>query len=73
MNDFVAGVLARERQADYMREVEGDELAALAHRAPEGGPAPTGTSRASAAAHHHRWHDLLDLHFRPRPPLHGHR
>jgi hypothetical protein len=32
MNDFVAGRLAHERQADYLREVAHDELAAACHR-----------------------------------------
>ena len=41
MNDYVAGLLARERQADYMREIAHDELAALVHRASEA-DAPAG-------------------------------
>jgi hypothetical protein len=32
MNDFVAGRLAHERQADYLRQVAHDELAAEFHR-----------------------------------------
>lgn len=40
MNDYFAGSLARERQADYLREVERDELAAQVHRAQLDGDAP---------------------------------
>jgi hypothetical protein len=32
MNDYFVGRLARERQADYVREVEHDELVAQARR-----------------------------------------
>ncbi len=35
MNDYFAGNLARERQADFMREIAHDELVAQARRAAE--------------------------------------
>lgn len=43
MNDYFAGRLAHERQADHLREVEHDELVALAHGAqsPREAPAPS--------------------------------
>ncbi len=37
MNDYFAGNLARERQADYLREIAHDELVAQARRAAESG------------------------------------
>lgn len=52
MNDHIAGRLAHQRQADYMREAEHDRLVAQAHRVdrPSGGPVsnrltPGGTRR----------------------------
>jgi len=40
MNDYFVGSLARERQADFMREIAHDELAAQTHGARSDGQAP---------------------------------
>lgn len=60
MNDYFAGGLARERQADYMREVEHDELVAQVHRGePEAHVPKADRSRVTPQAHR-RWRDLIE-------------
>ena len=70
MNDFFLGALARERQGDYMREVEHDELAARLHQTQEP-PEVSASARARLpipASHH--WNPFVH---RPRPVhLHVH-
>jgi hypothetical protein len=74
-NDYVAGALMRERQADYQREIEHDELVAEAHRSDadrdpgadaDGAPvAPHPVGRG----HERRFRWLMD----PRSMTHAHR
>lgn len=57
MNDYVAGALGRERQADYLREVAHDELVAR-HRRAEAEAAVADRAQAVLPAPH-RWRGLL--------------
>ncbi len=58
MNDYVAGNLARERQADYLREVAHDDLVAQARRRAE--VAAPGRDRHSGLhPAHRRWRALI--------------
>jgi hypothetical protein len=61
VNDYISGGLARERQADYLRQVERDELAALVHRARADRAAAIAAPASTrvVARRHHRWRDLL--------------
>jgi hypothetical protein len=75
MNDYFAGGLARERQADYMREVERDALAARLHRA----VAETDTDRSIAdrprilSPLRHGWRRFVARLASPPPAGHPHR
>jgi hypothetical protein len=60
MNDFFAGRLAHERQADYFREVQHDELVAQVHGAASEGSAPTSAQAHLAHPARHRLRSLLD-------------
>lgn len=81
MNDYAIGRLARERQADYMREVERDELVAQLHRAEAaaaagmpvaGGPLVAGGPPVTRPVHH-LWRRVL-AHLAPSHlAAHGHR
>jgi hypothetical protein len=73
MNDYFAGKLAGERQADYMREVEHDELVAQLHRAEAEADAPVGDRSAVSPPVHHRWRDLLGHLALSRLAAHSHR
>jgi len=59
MNDYFAGNLARERQAEYLREVAHDELVAQVHRATEA-DAPAADRASTARAAQLRVRALLD-------------
>lgn len=77
MNDYFAGKLAGERQADYLREVEHDELVAQLHRAEAEADAeadaPVGDRSAVAPPVHHRWRNLLAHLALSRLAAHSHR
>jgi hypothetical protein len=51
MNDYFAGNLARERQADYLREIAHDELVAQVHRAAEAVAPATDRDSVAHPAH----------------------
>ncbi len=73
MNDYFAGRLAHERQADFMREIARDELAAEARRA-RSGEAATEASEADLALPVQRRVSALLLRFGPaRLVARGHR
>ena len=59
MNDYFAGHLARERQADRLREIEHDELVARAHRAHLDGEAPAPPRAQAVSRTRRRPWDLL--------------
>ncbi len=75
MNDYFAGALARERQADYQREVDKDHLAALAHAtAKEQEADPTIDHRPDVPAPaRHRWWRAFQRRARSGLIPHAHR
>lgn len=78
MNEYFIHRLARERQVEYLRQVEHDELVMLAHlatrdralRAPTPERAPI--TREAVRAHH-LWRDMIGHLAHPRMHLPGHR
>lgn len=74
-NDYIAGRLMRERQADYLREVQRDELAAQLHAAEAEKAQVTTMAEPSPVqpSIRHRWRAAL-VHLVPgRPTVNGHR
>lgn len=73
MNDYFAGKLAGERQADYLREVAHDQLLAQVHRAEADAQALAAGHSTVAPPMHHRWRHRLGQLALTRVRAHGHR
>jgi hypothetical protein len=73
MNDFTVGMLASQRQSDYVREVERAELVEEAKAAAaERGASERPASSITADPLRHRWQMAWAHLARPHPHLPGH-